>query len=190
MAAMQPPALVTLLCGALVACSSAPPPAAKEPTACALPTPALSIIATERANASSGGQGRPVQVRIYQLKSDAKLVTAKFEDIWQTDATVLEGDIVKVEEHTVYPGQTQVVKITRNPEARILAAVALFREPQGKNWYLTYELASAKKEPPCPAPESRISVWLDRMQIEDGQGRAAEGTASSPPSEVTGTKGN
>jgi type VI secretion system protein VasD len=158
--------------------------APKEPAvACQASKPLVAISASDRINSSTAGQGRPVQVRIYQLKSDARLTTAKFEDIWQNDAAVLEKDLVKVDEYTIYPGQSKTVNVERNAEAQTLAAVALFREPQSKGWFLTYELEPPRKQPPCAPPESRISIWIDRMQIEDGQGRAEASSAG-------GSKGN
>jgi type VI secretion system protein VasD len=160
---------------AIGGCGGSHPPPAKEPAAaCSPSTPTLSIAASDRVNSSSAGQGRPVQVRVYQLKSDSRLSTAKFEDIWQNDTATLQADLVKVEEVTVYPGETKQVKIVPNPDAHTLAAVALFREPQGKSWFQTYELASPRKDPPCPPSDPKISVWLDRMQIEDGQGNSGD----------------
>jgi len=183
---------------ALARCSSKAP-APKEPAAaCSLPAPLLAITASENANAS-GGQGRPVQVRVYQLKTDARLLSAGFEDVWRNDAVYFAGDLLKVEEYTVYPGQTKQVKIARSPEAQSLAAVALFREPQGKSWFVAYELAAPRKDAPCPPAEPRIAVWVDRMQIEDGQGRptGTESPASEmpvpdrgQPSGAAGAKGN
>jgi type VI secretion system protein VasD len=171
-----------------VSCSSRAP-AAKEPqAACTLANPLLTIIAGDRLNASAG-QGRPVQVRLYQLKSDARLQSAKFEDVWQNDAATLATDLVKVDEYTVFPGETKSVKVTRSPDAQNLAAVALFREPQGKSWFLTYELAPPKKEAPCPPSEPRLSVWVDRMQIEDGQGRGGETPPAEPPPSDLGKEG-
>jgi len=178
--AMSIAALIAAL--AFVGCSSAHRPAAKQgeaPKACEAKNPVLTISASERSNASTGGQGRPVQVRIYQLKSDARLKNAKFEEIWQGDAAALQTELVKMDEYTVYPGQTKQVTVTPSPDARTLAAVALFREPQGKSWFLTYDLEPPKKEPPCPASEPQISIWIDRMQIEDGQGRTSAGETGS-----------
>src|SRR5215212_9665465 len=100
------PTLVALLVlgGLAVSCSTRAP-AAKEPqAACTLPNPLLTIIASDRLNASAG-QGRPVQVRLYQLKSDARLQSAKFEDVWQNDVATLATDLVKVDEYTLFPGE-------------------------------------------------------------------------------------
>ncbi len=127
-------------------------------------------MASDRVNSDTSGQGRPVQVRVYQLKSDAKLQGAQFNEIWQNDAKVLEGDLVKSSEYTLYPGETKLVKVERSAEAHSLAAVALFREPQGKSWFITYDLQAPKPEGPCGPAEPHLALWLDRMQIEDGQG--------------------
>jgi type VI secretion system protein VasD len=172
----------------ILGCSSRAP-AAKEPQApCTLPNPLLTMTASDRVNANAG-QGRPVQVRLYQLKSDARLQSAKFEDVWQNDQATFATDLVKVDEYTLFPGETKSVKVTRSPDAQNLAAVALFREPQGKSWFLTYELAPPKKEAPCPPSEPHLSVWVDRMQIEDGQGRGGEAPADEPSPTDRGKEG-
>jgi type VI secretion system protein VasD len=174
---MQRAAWPTVLALLSAGCPSAKtPPQAPAAAACQPTKPVVAITASDRINSSSAGQARPVQVRIYQLKSDARLATAKFEEIWQNDAAVLDKDLVKVDEYTVYPGQSKSVSVERSPEAQTLAAVALFREPQTKGWFLTYELEAPRKQPPCAPSESRIPIWIDRMQIEDGQGRTESPT--------------
>ena len=166
-------------CGA-----AAPPPAAAPP---AKPCPAapleLQVTGTARLNSLSAGDGRPVQLRIYQLKSDVKLRTASFEDIWQNDAKVLEGDVVSSDQQTIFPGDKKLLSVTPKPDATYLALVALFREPQGKDWFLTYEITPTKQEPPCTKKPAPIPVWMDRMQIQDGAGRAADEADATPASE-------
>ena len=76
-------------------CGGAAPPAAAAAPAkpCqALPLQ-LAFTATPRSNALSTGEGRPVQLQVLQLKSDARLRTASFEDIWQNGAKTLEGEL-------------------------------------------------------------------------------------------------
>ncbi|MFZ5891303.1 MAG: type VI secretion system lipoprotein TssJ [Myxococcota bacterium] len=179
--------IVVLLFGSW-ACSSTPPPAAAPPPAkpCPALEPTLTLSASQRVNPTADGQGRPVQVRVYQLSADARLRNASFEDIWQKDKDALQADMLSVEQHTVFPGETKQVQLKTNPQAVFLGLVALFREPQGKDWYVTYELAPPKTTPPCPTAAPHLSVWLDRMQIQDGQGRtddsaAATGSASEQP---------
>jgi type VI secretion system protein VasD len=178
---MRPTAPASVLLLLLGCSSSAPPPAAAPPPApCVAPRPRITIAAGEQVNASADGRGLPVQVRLYQLKSEAKLLNAFFEEVWNDDAKTLAEDLLGTREVTVFPGKSQGFDLEQAPESRVLAAVALFREPRGKDWFVTYDLALAKQEPPCPPPEPRISIWLDRMKIQDGEGRVeAEGQA--PP---------
>jgi type VI secretion system protein VasD len=169
------------------ACSSAPPPQPKQAAKpCVVHSPTLAISASEQTNAAPSGEGRPVQVRIYQLKTDLRLRNAAFEDIWQKDKEVLADDLVSVAEQTLYPGETKTVPLKTRPEAQKVAAVALFREPQGKDWFVSYELPPPRTKPPCPEAGPRISVWLDRMQIQDGEGRTPDAAGASAGSEPRG----
>lgn len=168
----------------LPACGSPPPPPPKAaPKPCPAVRPILALTATSRVNAEAAGEGRPVQIRVYQLRNDARLRTASFEDIWQNDAVTLDKDLIAVEEHTLFPSETKLLPLSPQPGAGTLALVALFREPQGKDWFVTYELEAPRSVAPCPK-EARIPIWVDRMQIQDGTGREAE------PGEVSGSTGS
>ncbi|MBN1610130.1 MAG: type VI secretion system lipoprotein TssJ [Polyangiaceae bacterium] len=172
--------LLTALVGALAACSSAsPPPAKSPPKRCPPPQTELSISATARVNPSTEGEGRPVIVRVYQLVSDARLRNATFEEMWQKDKEILATDLKGVSEHTIFPGKTETVSIKRSRDAHVVALVALFREPQGNDWFVTYELPTPPTTPPC-ASAKPIPVILDRMQIQDGEGRAVEEQVAEP----------
>jgi len=158
---------------------SVPSPAAAAPAKPCPPLPLeLQVTASARLNSLTAGDGRPVQLRVYQLKSDVKLRTASFEDIWQNDAKVLEGDVVSSDQQSIFPSEKKILSVTPKPDAAYLALVALFREPQGKDWFLTYEITPAKQEPPCGKKPAPIPVWLDRMQIQDGAGRAPDETGA------------
>lgn len=176
------PCLLFLLEIGLLGCgSSAPPPEApKPPEPCADPQPHITIAGGDQVNAGADGRGLPVQVRLYQLKSEAKLLNAFFEEVWKDDAKTLEGDLLGMREVTVFPGKSEELELEQAPEARVLAAVALFREPRGKDWFVNYDLAAAKKEPPCPPARPRISIWLDRMKIQDGEGRVEAAAPAEP----------
>ena len=166
--------------------SSAPPPEApKPPEPCVDPKPHITIAGGDQVNAGADGRGLPVQVRLYQLKSEAKLLNAFFEEVWKDDAKTLEGDLLNMREVTVFPGKSEELDLEQAPDARVLAAVALFREPRGKDWFVNYDLAAAKKEPPCPPAQPRISIWLDRMKIQDGEGRVEATGAASPAEPAT-----
>jgi type VI secretion system protein VasD len=155
----------------LSSCSSPPPPAAPPPNACDALKPVITVAASDQVNAGPDGKGLPVQVRLYQLKSEARLLNAFFEEVWKEDDKTFAEDLLDKREITVFPGKTQKLDLEQLPDSRVLSAVALFREPRGRDWFLNYDLEHAKKEPPCPTAEPRISIWLDRMKIQDGEGR-------------------
>jgi type VI secretion system VasD/TssJ family lipoprotein len=163
----------------LLHCSSPPPVAPSAPEKCVEPRPVVTIAASSQVNAGVDGVGVPVQVRLYQLKGQSKLQNALFEDIWKDDAATLGEDLLATREITVFPGQQQEVPLEQLPDTRVLSAVAIFRDSPGRDWLVNYDLQPAKPEPPCSPPEPRISIWLDRMKIQDGEGRveAASGTA-------------
>lgn len=191
---VRPNHFLAVLAVSALGCGGAPPPA---PAAPAKPCQALPLqlafTATPRSNALSTGEGRPVQLQIFQLKSDARLRTASFEDIWQGSAKTLEGELVSSEQHTLFPGEKKTIAVAPKPDAAYVAVVALFREPQGKDWFLTYEIAAPKAEPPCETKSTPIPIWVDRMQIQDGAGREgeaeAEGTSAATPAKDDGVKG-
>lgn len=175
--------LFAVAAAALVAsCGSSPSPEPR-PAAkpCSAVRPTLAIAASERVNATAAGAGRPVQVRVYLLKGDARLRNASFEEIWQNDAEILQGDLIQVDQHTLFPGKSQQVRLAPKGEARHVAVVALFGEPQGKDWFVSYELLPPRTRPPCPREAPKLAVWLDRMQIQDGDGRAEEPAPEEPP---------
>jgi type VI secretion system protein VasD len=169
-----------------IACSSSQPPppeAPAKPEKCVEPRARVTITASEQVNAGPDGRGLPVQVRLYQLKSEAKLMNAFFEEVWNDDAKTLEGDLLGKRELTAFPGKSQEVVLEPMPEGRVLGAVALFREPRGRDWYVNYDLPLPAQEPPCPPAEPRISIWLDRMKIQDGEGRV-EAAGGAPRGEA------
>lgn len=165
--------LIASLSILLASCGSSkpqpqPPPAASA-EACKPPKLSLSVSATDRSNFGADGAGRPVQLWILLLKNDSRLQAAKFDDVMQDRAKALADDLLKVDEYTIYPSEAKPLPVAAPPEAHNLAAVALFREPQGKKWFTSYELEN-RTSPPCPPPERKINLVIDRMQIGDGQG--------------------
>lgn len=181
---------VAVLGALALSCGSSPPPTPAAPAKpCGAVPLTLALTATARSNALTTGEGRPVQLRIYQLKSDAKLRTASFEDVWQNDAKTLEGEVVASEQQTIFPNEKKTLTVNPKPDAAYLAVVALFREPQGKDWFVTYEIAPPKTEAPCATKGDPVPIWLDRMQIQDGAGREGDGEVSgdaeAPPASET-----
>jgi type VI secretion system protein VasD len=170
---------------AIGSCSSSGP-APKEPEKCKVQALTGAIIASPHINPTIEGDPRPVQLRLYQLKSDTSFLNASFEQVWQDDKTALGDSLVKVEELSVYPNTRVAFKFERNDAAQFLTAAALFREPKGRTWFASFELPPPPSAGSCGAkskegeadagtkPDYRIYIWLDGTTVQDGADHADE----------------
>ncbi len=172
-----------LLALCTIGCSSGgPAPKAAEP--CKLQVLTSSIIASPHINPTESGEPRPVQVRLYQLKSDTSLLNSSFEEVWKDDKKALGEDLVKVEQFPVYPDSRTTVNMERNPEAQFLVAAGLFREPKGRSWYTSLELPPPPGAGSCAAkckkgecegkdgPNPQYYFWIDGSTLVEGSDHA------------------
>jgi type VI secretion system protein VasD len=141
---------LALLTGAVLvpaACVTIPP---QKPDPCNVQIVTLRIYADELINPNEEERTRPVMVRLYQLKSDQKIVNARYEELLDKDKEILGDTLMKVDEiKSVFPNDLYEVKFERIPEASILAGVAFFRSPIGQSYKTYYEF------PPMPnTPEA------------------------------------
>lgn len=164
-----------------IACTSNPPAAAKTPEKCKLQIIDLTVLASSRLNPTEFGDARPVQLRIYQVKSDARFNFAEFNDIWKNDTKTLGDDHISVQELSIYPESRTEVHFERDESALNIVAVALFRNPSGRTWWQSFDLPPPPGKGDCgmSCPEGdcgdassplrpRIVVWLDGTRVDDG----------------------
>ncbi|MCL2725535.1 MAG: type VI secretion system lipoprotein TssJ [Polyangiaceae bacterium] len=134
-------ALATVSCG-----KSAPPAAPQAPAQCPVQNITVSILSSPTINRSRDGEARPVVVRLYQLKADARLVNTSFEQIWKDEKTTLGEDLVSSREMEIFPGTRTDVAFERAPTVNHVAGVGLFATPTGHAWLYSFDL------PPVPEP--------------------------------------
>lgn len=176
--------ILALACSlGLFACSSSSPPP-KEPEKCKQQMLSSAVIASPHINPSPEGEPRPVQIRLYQLKTDTKFLNASFEQIWQDDKTALGDSLGKVEEFSVYPNSRTEVKFERDDAALVLVAAGLFREPKGRAWHVTFELPPPPSAGFCGVrcaggecdagtnPNPKLFIWVDGSSVQDGSDHA------------------
>ena len=145
------------------------------------------IVSSPYINPNPAGEARPVQVRIYQLKTDTRFQNASFEEIWKKDADTLKDDLVKVDELPIYPNTRTQVKFERDEAAQFMIVAGLFREPKGKSWFASFEFppspgkgqcgVPACSGPDCDAGAGPVSnpqffIWIDDTRVEDGSEHA------------------
>ena len=126
----------------------------------------------EQINVDTDGNPRATVLRVYQLTDDRILDTVTFEQVWQ-DAAGAFGDLmVDEQEFVVYPGKPEVHELKPNPEAKFVAAVAIFREPVGNTWVTEWDVpqfhgysacAAKKKKQPIGDPCFYVSVEQNEL---------------------------
>jgi type VI secretion system protein VasD len=177
------PLALAYLASALVACAGATPQP-ELPKPCPPQTMTISILTSPAVNPTPAGQPRPVVVRIYQLKNDARLYNARFEQIWHDDKNLLGEDLFKVDEVEVYPGTRTDMRFDRPKGVDHLAAVALFQDPKGRSWFSSVDLAPLPEAGKCDQAacaddddedcanraekEAHYAFWLDHSKVDDG----------------------
>jgi type VI secretion system protein VasD len=157
-------------------CSSAPPaPAAPKP--CDVQVVTLSIFAADNINPNDNGNPRPVVIRIYQLQNAMRLANAGYDDILLKDKEVLQDDLMKVDEVSVFPNDLVEVKFERIKEASTLAGVALFHSPKGQSWKTFYAFPLPPGEAQCggrtedagpPQADPKVMFFVESTKIDNG----------------------
>ena len=173
---------IGLLAGSLASCGQRDV-VVQAPKQCELQIVSLTVLASPFINPTDAGQPRPVQLRIYQLKSSIRLENAPFDAIWKKDKETLETDLVKVDELSVFPDSRTEVKFERAKEALDVVAVALFRNPKGRSWYTVFELPPDPGKGACgisvdcpdgncdaggPVLNPKYAVWIDQNRVDVG----------------------
>jgi type VI secretion system protein VasD len=161
--------------GATLGCTTVTP-AAKEPEPCKLQIVNMSIMSSPRTNLTDLGDARPVQLRIYQLTTDVRLNNASFQQVWKDEKGALKDDLVKSEELSIYPDTRTDIRFERDEKALVIAAVALFREPKGRSWYMTMELPPPPSKGSCGQKDDEggsllnphYSLWIDGSRVDEG----------------------
>jgi type VI secretion system protein VasD len=168
-------ALLASACGGAV-------PAAKAPEKCPAQSITVSVLSSPAINRTPEGEPRPVVVRLYQLKADARLYNASFDRVWKDDKATLADDVVASQEVEVYPGTRTDVKFERPPTVNHIAGVALFSNPTGHAWFASLDLAPVpepgKCGAPCPAGDEECEsshvqaphfvYYVDGSKIDEG----------------------
>jgi type VI secretion system protein VasD len=174
--------IAVLATGALsYACTSNPAPPAKEPERCKLQILNMTILASSRLNPTEYGEARPVQLRLYQMKTDARFNFAEFQDVWKNDQKALGDDMVAMQELSIYPESRTEVRFERDESALNVVAAALFRNPSGRTWWSSFELPPPPGKGDCSMNckdgscdggtplNPHYVVWLDGTRVDDGE---------------------
>lgn len=114
-------------------------------TASRLPTPyQVMLQASDDVNPDSRERPSPVQVTLYELKSEAALDNTDFFTLQADPQAALGDDLLAVEQFILGPGQERNIRRAGSVDARALAVVAAYRDLERSQWRLVVPLPDPK----------------------------------------------
>lgn len=106
---------------------------------CSSTSVTVKFVAIEPVNELQPGESRPVDIRIYQLRDDAKFKAATVDEVWENDKGVLAEHLIDVKlGSSIYPekkDKPQGTEITIEPlsgECRFIGVLALYKNADEK----------------------------------------------------------
>lgn len=176
-------ASVLLLCGCAGLFGSGTPPA-KEATDLEIQIEAAALL-----NPDANGRPSPLLVRVYELRNEALFQDADFFSLYQTDKTVLQGDMLAVDQFILRPGESRSLRRKSNPQSGALGVLAAYRDLPHATWRALYRLPPAREvrwySPLLRDEKIRLRVLLQgkTASIADlGTGANSEPPANTPTS--------
>jgi type VI secretion system VasD/TssJ family lipoprotein len=163
--------MAVLAASCMAACAHDPPPPAGAAGPCKEPELKVTVRGSDRLNMDESGRSLAVVVRIYQLKSLKTIDDADFDQVWQHDKETLGDDFISVDEITIDPSDKKIVPVKRGSDARFLAAVGLFRKPDGISWRATRNInpiCGGEAPVKAPPPVFPVTFVAEDYRIEGG----------------------
>jgi type VI secretion system protein VasD len=106
-----------------------------------------------------------------------RMANASYDDIYLKDKEVLQDDLMKVDDLSVFPNERVDVKFERIKEASTLAGVALFHSPKGQSWKTFYAFPLPPGEAQCggrtedagpPQADPKVTFFVESTKIDNG----------------------
>jgi len=93
-----------------------------------------SISATTVLNPDISGKYRPVNIKVYYLKSEGAFNQAGFNDLYNFTDKVLADSVLHISNHQLLPGQSLELKEQAPQGVKYLGVVAAFRNIEDAQW--------------------------------------------------------
>ena len=88
----------------------------------------------QAANPNLKGEGSPIMVRVYELRSPAAFSGADFFSLFDNESATLAGDLVGREEYGLRPAETQPYQRQLQPDTKFIGVVAAFQDLEHARW--------------------------------------------------------
>lgn len=114
--------------------------AAREPTKLD-----ITITTANNVNPTEQKKAAPIEIRIYELKSNQIFDSADYFSLQNKDKETLGGDLIAKETFILRPGETQEIIRESDPETTAIGVLAGYRELDKSVWRATFKLPEAPK---------------------------------------------
>jgi type VI secretion system protein VasD len=131
-------ACALLLSGCAALFGNSQPPA-KEATDLEIQIEAAALL-----NPDDNGRPSPLLVRVYELRNDALFQDADFFGLYNTDKTVLQGDMLSVDQFILRPGESRSLRRKSNLQAGAVGVLAAYRDLPNATWRALVRLPPAR----------------------------------------------
>lgn len=149
--------------GSVVQCGCAKPPPliSIPPPPAAPPSPVprnieLALFADSRVNLDSASRPAPVVLRVLLLRSAVAFNAADFFALFDKEQATLGADLVAREEVQLRPGETARLTKPLPADARVIAALAAFRDLERSDWRAVKTLPAAPPPTSPPVKEALV----------------------------------
>lgn len=102
-----------------------------------VPDAVFEIVADTSLNLDSHGIAKPVQLRLYELRSKSSFERVGFLDLRDKDDAALGSDFVRRDELLIFPGEKRTVVVKGNPEVKMFGALVAYRDLDKGTWRAT-----------------------------------------------------
>ena len=156
------PALTLALTGLLVACAKPPVVTAPPPAAVTIVAPpeakpevkaVMTITVSPEANPDRTGRPSPVQVRVYQLRTDAAFNKASLADLFEKEDSGLGAEMITRDEYQLTPKENRTIEVALAGDTRFVGAVAGYRD------------VNAQWRAIVPTPRKGLTIAVERDRL-------------------------
>ncbi len=122
----------------------------------------LKIHSSVELNQTQTQQSLPVKLRIYQLSDISAFKQLSFRELWKQDKALLGKSLLQRKEISVFPNEQVYLTIKRDPKAKVLGLVAIFRRIDGPGWrdwtILPHEVTQRFHSIPIALSHQRVEI--------------------------------
>lgn len=104
----------------------------------------IQIEAGNLVNPDDNGRPSPLLVRVYELRNETLFQDADFFSLYNTDKTILQGDMLAVDQFILRPGESRVLRRKAHAQAGVVGVLAAYRDLPNATWRAVYKLPTAR----------------------------------------------